>query len=72
MKSNMVIKVEFLAGTTIEEALNEAKAKASELNVAYIKFKFNGTSFSIGRNANIQSAIIDWEQGDGKYGICYS
>lgn len=55
--SNMCINVEFLAGTSILEAVTEAKEKAINLNIAYIKFKFNCASFSIGPHANIKKAV---------------
>jgi len=45
-KSNMCINVEFLAGTSIEDALHEAKDMAIFLKVAYLKFNFNGVSVS--------------------------
>lgn len=70
MKSNMTINVEFLAGTTIEEAVEEAKLKAEKLDVAYICFNFNGTSFSIGRNADVYEVLERWRAKDNKYGIC--
>lgn len=53
--SNMILNVEFLAGTDIHEAISEAKEKAAYLNIAYVCFKFNGSSFSIGKNANVIS-----------------
>ena len=56
----MVIKVEFLAGTTLTEALYEARAKARMFNIAYIQFKFNGTDFSIGKKANIEQCLADY------------
>ena len=46
MKSNITLSVEFLAGTSIEDALAEARTKAVEWNVAYIKFNFNGVNVS--------------------------
>lgn len=70
MISNMIIKVEFLAGTELEEAIKDAKIKAGNLDLAYICFDFNGTSFSIGRNADIANVIEEWKDGDNKYGIC--
>lgn len=57
MKNNMVLNVEFLAGTTIEAALQEAITKAHECNLAYVCFNFNGVSFSIGQYANIDRAL---------------
>lgn len=70
MKSNMTINVEFLAGTTIEQAVEEAKLKAGNFDVAYVCFNFNGTSFSIGRNADVCEVIEEFRATDNKYGIC--
>jgi len=70
--SNITIDVEFLAGTTIEQAVSEAKAKAEKWEVAYVCFNFNGAKFSIGRNADVYSAIQDYKNGHHKYGIVYS
>lgn len=47
MKSNMSINVEFLTGTTVEEAILEAKLKAYCWDVAYVCFDFNGVKFGI-------------------------
>ena len=66
----MTLNVEFLAGTTIEQAVEEAKIKAEKLDVAYICFSFNGTSFSIGRNADVCEVLEEWRNKDNKYGIC--
>lgn len=51
--NNMYIRVEFLVGTTLENAVQEAKYKAEKWDVALIKFNFNGVEFSIGRNADV-------------------
>ncbi len=73
MKSNMELNVNFLAGTDIKQAVQEAKQKAEQLNVAYICFKFNGVSFSIGRNADIDEVLDNWKENHGApYGICAS
>lgn len=57
MKNNMCIHVEFLAGTDITQAIEEAKQKARHWDVAYVKFDFNGVRFSIGQDANVQKAV---------------
>lgn len=44
--SNISIKVEFLAGTSITQCLDEAKEKAILWDVAYVKFDFNGVKVS--------------------------
>ncbi|MNQ54051.1 hypothetical protein D3C85_681070 [compost metagenome] len=53
MKSNMCVKVDFLVGVDLREAIKEAKIKAIEWNVAYVKFEFNGVSCSISHKADI-------------------
>lgn len=71
MKSNMTIKVEFLAGTEVKEAVIEAKQKAELWRVAYVTFDFNGASFSIGANADVEEVVAEWKSTHGKpYGIC--
>lgn len=59
--SRMTIDVEFLAGTEVSQAITEAKQKALQWDVSYVCFKFNGTSFSIGRNADVSEVIKDWD-----------
>jgi len=51
--SNITIAVEFLAGTSIEDVLAEARSKAIEWNVAYIKFNFNGISVSCSKDFDV-------------------
>lgn len=62
--SNMEIQVSFLVGTDITDAIKEAKHKALIWNVAYVKFEFNQTQFSIGPYADIDKAIKSWKSGD--------
>jgi len=72
-RSAIVVSVEFLAGTDVKEAVLEAKRKAEEWDVAYVKFNFNGASFSIGRNADVYEAVKEYENTHGKpYGVCYA
>jgi len=51
--SKMIMNVEFLAGTEIKEVINDAKQKAKEWGVCYIKFRFNSVDFTIGEFADI-------------------
>lgn len=44
---SMELTVDFLAGTNLTDAVFEAKIKASEWGLAYIKFNFNGVNFSV-------------------------
>lgn len=71
--SQMCVQVEFLAGAEVEKAILEAKQKAELWDVAYVKFDFNGASFSIGRNANVSDAVEEYHATHGKpYGICHA
>lgn len=71
--SKITINIEFLAGTDILTAITEAKEKALKWDVAYVCFNFNGTNFSIGRNANIEEVMMEWDnREDSKYGIIHS
>lgn len=53
-KSNITIAVEFLAGTSIGDALTEAQTKAIQWDVAYVKFDFNGISVSCTRDFDVE------------------
>lgn len=65
----MTMKCEFLAGTTIEKAVSEAKSKAIQLDLCYMCFNFNGASFSISQTCNKQDVIQECRNGETKYGI---
>ena len=68
--SAITVAVEFLAGTEIKDCVIEAKQKAINWGVAYICFDFNGTSFSIGANADVNSVVEEWSADKKpKYGI---
>lgn len=51
------LKLEPLAGTDIEDAVCEAKAKCSQLNLSYVYFSFNGVSVSVGKRADPSKAL---------------
>lgn len=55
--SKITVTVEFLPGTSIADAIAEAKSKAKQWDVAYVCFKFNGKDFSIGRNADVCDCV---------------
>jgi len=59
--SKMSVNVEFLCGTDVKEAIQEAKLKASLWNVAYVCFKFNGKSFSVSRNADVARMLTEFD-----------
>jgi len=59
--SRFVIKIdEVLAGTSIEEAIKEAKEKAIQWDVAYVMFNFNGVTVLVGPDTDIQKAIEEF------------
>ena len=45
--------MEVLAGTSIEEAITEAKDLAQRMNLAFVKFNFNGVRMLISRGADV-------------------
>ena len=56
----MEVAVAFIAGTDIKDAIEEAKYKANQWNVAYVSFGFNGRRLSISQNADIEKALEEW------------
>lgn len=52
----MNITVEFNAGTSIEQACQEAKDFAIKMNFEWVMFKFNGISMSISQQCNVEKA----------------
>jgi len=67
MKSNMCVKVEFLAGTSLADTIGEAKEKASAWDVAYVTFNFNGVAFSVSRKADVLEMMNEWAVPAKKY-----
>lgn len=67
--SNICLEVEFLPGTSIEEACAEAISQVNFFGFAYIKFNFNGVSMSIGKNATIEKCVSEFHRAlkDSKY-----
>ena len=65
MRSKMSIRVEFLAGTELRDALIQAKRFAAKHDLVYTIFSFNGKSFSIGENASIEEAISQYHSDFG-------
>lgn len=55
-RSNMEVKVSFLAGTSIEDACTEARRFAITNNLAYVEFDFNGISCSISQRCLVEKA----------------
>lgn len=69
MKNRATLPIEFLAGTCLEDAIEEAKQKAVDLGFCYVTFKFNGVSFSVSRNADVADMADEYVKGRHKYGI---
>jgi len=61
--SNLRVKVDFLAGTDLKEAIKETSELAKRMNVAYIEFRFNKAKFSISQYPNIEKAFSDYNEG---------
>lgn len=60
--SRFTLHVEVLAGTSIEDAIEEAKAKCRMFDLAYVCFKFNGVSASIGQDADICKGVEKFDK----------
>ena len=58
--SKITIKVDFLAGTDLKDAITEAKQKACFWDVAYVKFNFNGTRFSVSQRADVDKLVGEY------------
>lgn len=58
--SQMTVKVEFLAGTDIKDALREAKQKAILWQVCFVEFSFNDVEFSVSPNADLHEMEERW------------
>lgn len=55
-KSNMEVHVNFLAGTSIEDACTEANAYAVKNNLAIVRFDFNGVTCGISQRCDVLKA----------------
>lgn len=64
--SNMVMNVEFLAGTDILTACLEARTKARQLDLAYVVFKFNGVQIHIHQRTNVEDIAEKYMNQDFK------
>lgn len=58
--SNFSIEVEVLAGTSIEEAITEAKDLAQRMNLAFVMFNLNGVRMSISCEADVDELAEDY------------
>lgn len=55
--SNIIINVEFLAGTSVAQAVVEARTLAIQNDLAFVKFEFNGIPFSISQRADVDDCV---------------
>lgn len=60
--SNIIINVEFLAGTSVAQAVTEARTLAIKNDLAFVKFKFNGIPFSVSQRADIDDCVKQYEE----------
>ena len=60
--SNMTVNVEFLAGTSLKQAVEEAKHKCDTWEVAYVCFSFNGVNFSVSPGADTWDAEEQYKE----------
>lgn len=60
--SRFTLNVEILAGTSIGDAIEEAKTKCRMFDLAYVCFKFNGVSASIGQDADVSKGVEKFEK----------
>jgi hypothetical protein len=54
------IDVQPLAGTTIEQAVSDAKDLATKPNLAFVRFDFNGVSMNITSACNEARAVSEF------------
>lgn len=60
MNSSMELKVEFLAGTDIKEAVQQSLDMLNILPMlAYVKFSFNGLSVAVNRNSRVTEDMTE-------------
>lgn len=58
MYKGLSIEVEFLVGADFSDACYQAKSLAQELNIAYVKFNFNGVNVSVGQNLTLDEDTL--------------
>lgn len=62
MKSNAILKIEFMVGTSIKEAIIEASELAKKLNLAYCRFNFNDVDMHISQNCDVGLALVEFDK----------
>jgi len=71
--SNVCLNIEFLAGTSIDKAAEEAIELVNKLGIAYVRFDFNGVKCSVGRNAKVETVVehyLDATKSEHKWIVC--
>ena len=59
--SVLQLEVEPLAGSTMKQCIEYSHDLCIKLNLAYVKFNFNGAKVSVGRNCNLEESLKEWE-----------
>jgi len=59
----MILNVDFLPGVDIKTAITEASQLARELDLAYVRFKFNGTDVSVGQRGDALKGADEYIKG---------
>ena len=60
MKASMELQVDFLVGTSIEDAVEQSIALLSLLPmVAYVEFQFNGLKVAVNRKSRVTSNMTE-------------
>lgn len=60
--SNFILNVEVLAGTNIERAIEEAKAKSRMFDLAGIQFKFNGIELFVTSRSDVKELVNTYHE----------
>lgn len=56
-----VLRLDFVTGTTVLEALSEMKEKAIQLNVAYVLATINDIDVYVRKNTNVAEAFTKFQ-----------
>ena len=57
MRLPIVMNVEIMPGTSVDDAITSAKILANHLDISYVCFKFNGIDVSVSQNACCRSLV---------------
>jgi hypothetical protein len=74
MRETATMKVEFMPGSTIKAAFEEAIRLATLLNV-WIEFNFNGVTCSAKSSSNAELGVVNYQKalsGDSEFKIAFA